>query len=87
MRGVYREIIPPHRSVHTELFDAFSHAGESVVTTELVERDGKTTLNVTVLYPSPEVREAVIQSGMEHGAAESYDKLADLLVETQKENR
>ena len=87
MRGVYREIIPPQRSVHTELFDAFSDAGESVVTTELVERDGNTTLNVTVLYPSSEVREAVIQSGMEHGAAESYDKLAELLVEYRKENQ
>jgi hypothetical protein len=27
-----------------------------------------------------EVRDAVIQSGMEHGAAESYDKLAELLA-------
>jgi hypothetical protein len=32
-----------------------------------------------VLYPSKEVRDAVINSGMEHGAAESYDKLAELL--------
>jgi hypothetical protein len=32
-----------------------------------------------VLYPSREVRDIVIQSGMEHGAAESYDKLAELL--------
>jgi hypothetical protein len=40
-------------------------------------------LTVTVLYPSKEVRDAVIGSGMEHGAAESYDKLADLLMATQ----
>jgi hypothetical protein len=33
-----------------------------------------------VLYPSQEVRDAVIKSGMEHGAAESYDKLAELLA-------
>jgi hypothetical protein len=33
----------------------------------------------TILYPSREVRDAVIKSGMEHGAAESYDKLAELL--------
>lgn len=34
---------------------------------------------MSVLYPSREVRDAVIQSGMEHGAAESYDKLAEVL--------
>lgn len=78
MRGVYREIAPPERSVHVESFD--DYPGESLVTTVLVEQDGKTTLTATVLYPSQEIRDAVIQSGMEHGAAESYDKLAELLA-------
>jgi len=78
MRGVYREIAPPERSVHTESFD--DYPGESLVTTVLVEQGGKTTLTATVLYPSQEVRDAVVRSGMEHGAAESYDKLAELLA-------
>ena len=78
MRGVYREIVPPERSIHMESFDDFP--GESQVTGVFVEERGKTTLTVTVLYPSREVRDAVIQSGMEHGAAESYDKLAELLA-------
>jgi uncharacterized protein YndB with AHSA1/START domain len=77
MRGVYRELQPPSRSVHTETFDDFP--GESIVTTVLVEDRGKTTLTATVLYPSQQVRDAVVESGMEHGAAESYDKLAELL--------
>ena len=34
----------------------------------------------TVRYPSRQVRDAVIDSGMEHGAAESYDRLAEHLV-------
>jgi uncharacterized protein YndB with AHSA1/START domain len=78
MRGVYREIAAPARSVHTESFDDFP--GESIVTAEWVEQGGKTTLTATVLYPSRDIRDAVIGSGMEHGAAESYDKLADLLT-------
>ena len=78
MRGVYRELAPPDRSVHMESFD--DYPGESQVTTVFTERDGKTTMTVTVLYDSREVRDAVIQSGMEHGAAESYDRLAELLV-------
>jgi uncharacterized protein YndB with AHSA1/START domain len=78
MRGVYREIVPPERSVHMESFDDFP--GESQVTAVFVEKDGNTTLTVTVLYESKEVRDAVIQSGMEHGAAESYDRLAEMLA-------
>ena len=78
MRGVYREIVPPERSVHMESFD--DYPGESQVTAVFTEQDGKTTLIATVLYPSKEVRDAVIQMGMEHGAAESYDKLAELLA-------
>lgn len=77
MRGVYKELSPPDRSVHTESFDGYP--GESVVTMDLAEHDGKTTFTATVLYPSKEVRDAVVQSGMEHGAAESYDRLAELL--------
>jgi uncharacterized protein YndB with AHSA1/START domain len=78
MRGVYREIAPPERSVHLESFD--DYPGESQVTATWVESQGKTTMTVRVLYPSREVRDAVLQSGMEHGAAESYDRLAELLA-------
>jgi uncharacterized protein YndB with AHSA1/START domain len=77
MRGTYRELAPPDRSVHVESFD--DYPGESQVTATFVEKDGKTTLTATILYPSKDVRDIVIKSGMEHGAAESYDKLAELL--------
>ena len=80
MRGTYREIVPPERSVHTESFD--DYPGESVVTAVWVEEGDKTTLTATVLYASQEVRDAVIKSGMEHGAAESYDRLAEMLAGT-----
>jgi uncharacterized protein YndB with AHSA1/START domain len=80
MRGTYREIVPPERSVHVESFD--DYPGESLVTAVFTEQGGKTTLTVTVQYASREVRDAVIQSGMEHGAAESYDRLAELLAAT-----
>ncbi len=78
MHGVYREINSPARSVHTETIDPF--AVESIVTTVLVESGGKTTLTGTILYPSQEIRDMVAKSGMEHGAAETYDKLAEMLA-------
>lgn len=77
MHGVYREIMRPEGSVHTEIIDPFPV--ESIVTTVLEEENGKTTLIGTVLYPSQEIRDMVAKSGMEHGAAECYDKLAELL--------
>jgi uncharacterized protein YndB with AHSA1/START domain len=77
MRGIYREIAAPERSVHMESFD--DYPGESQVTMVLEETDGKTTMTATVLYSSEEVRDIVLRSGMEHGAAESYDKLTELL--------
>lgn len=76
MRGTYRAIEAPYRSVHTESFDDLP--GESEVTTELTERDRTTLLTATITYTSQEIRDAVIRSGMEHGAAESYDRLAEL---------
>ena len=79
MRGGYREISPPDRLVHTESFDDFP-VGEAVVTTVLVEEGGRTTLTATVLSPSKEARDAVIKSGMEKGAGETYDRLAELLA-------
>lgn len=78
MHGAYRELSPPERSVHTEGFDDFP--GESVVTSIFTERDGQTTLIATLRYASKEIRDAVVRSGMEQGAAESYDKLAELLA-------
>lgn len=82
MRGVYKEILRPERSVHMESFDDFPGV-ESQVTAVFAEHQGKTTFTATVLYPSQQVRDAVIASGMEHGAAESYDRLAELLASAE----
>jgi hypothetical protein len=45
----------------------------------LDEADGVTTLSVLVQTPSQDVRDAVIQSGMESGLQVSYDRLEDLV--------
>ena len=81
--GEYREIAPPSRLVFTEIFEAFPDT-VSVVTAELTEEGGKTRLIATVQYPSLDVRDAVIASGMARGAATSYDRLEDLVAELQR---
>ena len=76
--GVYREIVAPERVVFTEIYDPFPDA-ESVVTSVLTEENGKTRLTATCVYPSLEVRDMVLKSGMTRGAGISYDKLEELV--------
>ena len=78
--GVYREIKPPERLVFTEIYAPFPDA-ESVVTTDLTEENGRTRMTVSVSYPSLQVRDAVIASGMARGAAISYDHLEEVAAE------
>jgi len=85
-RGVYREIAPPDRLVFTEIFEPFPD-GESLVTTVFTEENGKTRLTVTASYPSLEVREMVLKTGMEKGAAISYDRLEEVAQELQRQGR
>ena len=80
MGGVYREIAPPERLVATESFDDPWYPGEAIDTTVLVEEGGKTTVTTKVLYESEEIRDAVLESGMARGVAESYDMLAEYLA-------
>ena len=79
MRGVHREIVRPERLVRTETWEDWD-AGEILETTVLTERAGKTTLTSTGLYPSREVRDAVLKAGLENGTRETFGRLADLLT-------
>ena len=77
--GECREIVPPHRLVFTEIFAPYPDT-VSVVTSTFTEENGKTRLTVTALYPSLEVRDMVLKTGMERGAAISYDRLEDVVA-------
>jgi uncharacterized protein YndB with AHSA1/START domain len=77
--GEYREIAPPSRLVFTEIFEEYPDT-VSVVTTELSDEGSRTRMTATVRYPSREVRDLVIASGMANGAGISYDRLEDLVA-------
>jgi len=81
--GEYREITPPSRVVFTEIFEDFPDT-VSIVTSDLTEEGGKTRLTATVEYPSIEVRDMVIATGMARGAGISYDRLEDVVAAMQK---
>ncbi len=84
--GVYREIVPPERVVSTFEFEGMP--GHVVINTIIFEEhDGKTKITVTSLFQTVEDRDEMLQSGMESGAAESYDRLDEYLanMSTEKE--
>jgi uncharacterized protein YndB with AHSA1/START domain len=76
--GVYREIVPGKRIVNTERWEDWD-PGETLVTTVLEESDGKTTFTNTMLFPSQEVRDIVLKSGLTH-AEELYARLDEVLA-------
>jgi uncharacterized protein YndB with AHSA1/START domain len=79
MRGVFREIAPPERLVQTEAWGG--DWSETLNTLVLTEKDGRTKITTTVLYPSKEARERAIGTGMKEGWAQSYDRLDRYLRE------
>ena len=81
MGGKYKEIVRPTRIVQTELFDKAWYEGESLNTWTLEEKDGNTTLAVTMRYETQKTRDSVLESGMESGVAASYDRLDEILNE------
>lgn len=82
-RGEFREIVPPERIVWT--FEYEGWPGQISVDTMVLEDlgDGRTKLSATSVFDSKEDRDGMLQSGMEEGAGETYDRL-DEYAQTMK---
>jgi uncharacterized protein YndB with AHSA1/START domain len=78
--GEYLEIVPNEKVVSTEAFEGAPDpdANASTNTMTLTENDGITTMTVLVDCPSVEVRDAIINSGMEAGLQDAYDLLEEV---------
>jgi len=76
--GEFREVVPHERIIQTEAFDGYP--GEALNTTTLEEHDGKTTMTIRMEYPTKEIRDIVLGTGMPDGAGEAYEKLSELLA-------
>jgi uncharacterized protein YndB with AHSA1/START domain len=81
MGGTFTEVVRPVRIVATQLFDEDWTGGETIVSTEIVEKNGKSTITTTVRYASREARDAALQTGMTTGMEAGYERLEELLKE------
>jgi uncharacterized protein YndB with AHSA1/START domain len=84
--GVFREVDPPSRVVHTQVFDpgttATGDAGEeAVVTVTMAEERGVTTVTTRIDFGSKAGRDAAMASGMTGGMEQSYQLLDRTLAE------
>jgi uncharacterized protein YndB with AHSA1/START domain len=80
--GEYREIVPSERVVTTEVYEGAPGGDENPVvnTATFVEEDGRTTLSILMQAPSREVRDIIIESGMEDGLQDALDLLEEVAV-------
>jgi uncharacterized protein YndB with AHSA1/START domain len=85
IRGVCKELAPPEKIVQTEAFDESWYPGEAISTLALVEKEGKTTLTMTILYETREIRDAVLKTPMAEGVESGYGRLDTLLETLSKE--
>jgi uncharacterized protein YndB with AHSA1/START domain len=78
--GEYREIVPDERIVNTEVYEQPEASAEdgvlNIVT--FAQADGGTILTLLVQAPSREVRDAIVDSGMEAGMQEQMELLEEL---------
>jgi uncharacterized protein YndB with AHSA1/START domain len=81
--GEYREIVPNERIVSTEVYEGVPQPEEgpelgTVNTATFAETDRRTRLTILVEAPSKDVRDAIIESGMEAGMQDALDLLEEV---------
>lgn len=77
-RGVYHDLVAPERTISTFEFEGMP--GHVVLETlTLEEHNGKTRMTTLSIFQSVADRDGMVQSGMESGAAQSWDRLAEVL--------
>jgi uncharacterized protein YndB with AHSA1/START domain len=87
--GEFRAIVPDQRLVATEVFEGMPgleltqeqlEASAALNTAVFTEQAGRTTLTILSEYPTQEVRDMVIQSGMEAGMQDAMDLLEEVAI-------
>ena len=77
LRGVFTEVVPHERIVHTETMETGSGepVGTLLETHEFAEKGGVTTMRITQAYGSKDARDGAIASGMDQGLEACYEQL------------
>jgi len=79
--GVYHEVRAPERIIDTFEFEGLPEAGHVALETLTLEElaGGRTRLTAQSVFQSVADRDGALQSGMEEGLNDSYERLTELL--------
>jgi uncharacterized protein YndB with AHSA1/START domain len=82
LRGVFTEVVPHERAVHTETMALGSGQtiGSLVEKHEFAEQDGVTSMRITQTYASKEARDGALASGADQGMEACYKQLDEVLA-------
>ena len=81
--GEFREVVPNERIVTTEVYEGgepLPAADEPLNLVTFTEVDGRTTLELLVQCTTKELRDMIIDSGMEAGLQEGLDLLEEVAI-------
>jgi uncharacterized protein YndB with AHSA1/START domain len=82
--GVYKEVVYGARLVYTQIFEPMPDTGDGVITATFEACEGGTLVVQREVYPSQEVLDGVMASGMERGMRETLEQLEALLPELER---
>jgi uncharacterized protein YndB with AHSA1/START domain len=84
--GVTHEVKFPERIIGTFEFDGLPESGHVILeTTRFEELPGnRTRIRTQSVFQSVEDRDGMVQSGMEHGVVEGYERLDEIVTKLKK---
>ena len=84
--GVTHEVLAPERIIGTFEFDGLPEAGHVVLETTHFEAiaGNRTRVTSQSVFQSVADRDGMVQSGMEHGVVEGYERLDEILETLKK---
>jgi uncharacterized protein YndB with AHSA1/START domain len=79
--GVFHGLHKPHKAIQTFEFEGMPEPGHVSMDTLVLEDLGndRTKVTTTSVFQTPQDRDGMLQSGMEKGVTEGYERLDELL--------
>lgn len=85
-KGIFHDVVPQERVTQTFEFDGWpGHVSLETATFE--DLDGRTRVRIHAVYQTLEDRDGMLQSGMEGGLTEGFERLDELLAESVNQPR
>ena len=78
--GEYREVVPNERLEWTEIYEGMPDSDPAIVTATFVDDNGRTRLELLTEVTSKEIRDMIVESGMEVGAQEQMDIIEQIAI-------